>query len=1035
MKVLVVLNNVRIDYANKKTNKFDFFGCRTGKELYKKLTAPKVGLGLPVKDVQIVFAYPRVPEITASGKYKPILAGKLKPYALDLIKRIVTTKPDLIISMGSVALQALTGHKGIEKYRGIPVHQKFVTTLDNGTEDSFTTWMFPTYSIENVNTRPAKRPMYESDFSLIKNFIKEGEKAFKANTGSYELVNTFDKVQEMFQFLQTQGQSPDTPIAMDFETNSLHGNDLQVPNKNSVLARKVYGNFVDTSDTVSAKPILLSLSYKEGQGWAVPLDHKQAPWTSEQLEYIYNEIKRLFSDQRWIVGHNIKFDIKFCMDTIGLQQAVRCMDTLLLYYVGVSEENSVTKGLKVLAYQYTNMGGYDNALANYKTKLLTKARTVWTQYFEKHEYLENNKVVKMTKSRYQPPINEVDGGNFNYEWIPLDILYAYAAGDTDCTLRIFNQLKPVINEYPKWVDLIENFYPKLEDALCSLEHNGTYLDKSVAKRYAQDYRDEEVRVEAEMRKQVPEIPMLEQQRREKLQKLLRLQKQVPSKDRATTMTSDVVGGVEKKISVAAYIDHYKKYKGTKKDPEAKIRYRPSSPKQNQYLLYVVLGYQLPVDKKFITTTALDRLGTNLEQATWQDYKADMKEALPYLVEQENSVLAKYLMYYSKLRKARTAFLEKLPLETDSRGFIHTLFNPSGTVTSRLTSSEPNLQQLPRPTGDYSRFDYHHSVKTLFISRFKDGCLLNIDFKSLEIYIAGMLSKDETISQILLDGKDYHEMTARNIWGIPDDQPVSSDTRSKAKAASFGINYGQSAQGLADREGISVQDAEDVIDGVMRAYPKLKALIEQVNQQAKAKHYVETISGFRRRLANVTSKDQSVVNRTLREAFNSVIQGSGAYCTNSALILLREIFLENKLESKIILTVHDSVVIDCTAKELPVVAIIAQACFAKLPIPVLCNNDIGNLKVPKELQLGNGKFRYPLHGEIEIGLNYGDEVDYDPEDYKTFKSPKGYCDYYTQLQHAKDQEATYKKSDPEQAQQAVLKQQQIKSEKASYQQLS
>ena len=1034
MKVLVVLNNVRLEYANKKTNKFDFFGSATGKELYKKLTAPRVGLGLTAKEIDIVFAYPQVPPVTASGKYKPLLANQLQPYLEPLYKHIVTTKPDLVIGMGGVAMQALLGHKGIDKGRGIPVLKTFEMTREDGTTASFKTWVFPTYSIENVNTRPAKRPMLESDFSLMKNFIKQGADAFKASTGNYELVDTFEQVQQMFAFLKTQGQDPNHPIAMDFETNTLHGNELNVPNNNSALARKVYGSFIDTSDIVSAKPIILSLSYKEGQGYAVPLDHKQANWTPEQLSYIYQEIIALISDQRWIVGHNFKFDIKFCMDTLGLKHAVHCMDTLLMYYVGVSEEQSASKGLKVLAYQYTNMGGYDNALNTYKSTLLKKAEAMWNEYFQTHDYTENGKVVKMAKSRYQPPVNEVDGDKFNYEWIPLDICYPYAAGDTDCTLRIFNQLKDVINANPKWVSLIQNFYPRLNDALCSLEHNGTYLNKQTAQKFMKDYTDEEKRIESEMREKIPEIRIMEQDRRNKVQKLVALQKQVPPKERQTTMTTVTENGVKKDITVKEFIDTYKKYKGTRKDPEANIRYKPSSPDQNKYLLYVLLGYQLPKERKFFTQKSIESLGNNLDAATWKDYKADMKEALPFLAKNEHCQLAKYLMQYSKLHKARTAFLEKLPKETDPKGFIHTIFNPSGTVTSRLTSVEPNLQQLPRPVSDYSRFDYHHSIKTIFASRFKGGCLLNIDFKSLEIYIAGMLSGDEAISQTLLDDKDYHTMTAKRVWHIESDDLVTSDIRSKAKSASFGIFYGQGAQGLADREGITVDEAQEVIDGVMRAYPKLAELIDHVKNQATYKHYVETISGFRRRLSNVTSKDRSVVSGAMREAFNAVIQGSGAYCTNSALILLREIFLENNLRSKIILTVHDSVVIDCAPEELPAVAVIAETCFSRLPIPVICNNDIGNLRVPEELQLPNGKYRYPLHGEVEIGLNYGDEVDYDPVEYKTFKSPQGYCTYKMKLKQAKDKADTYRESDPQKAQEALAEQEYIKTQKAVFQQV-
>ena len=128
------------------------------------------------------------------------------------------------------------------------------------------------------------------------------------------------------------------------------------------------------------------------------------------------------------------------------------------------------------------------------------------------------------------------------------------------------------------------------------------------------------------------------------------------------------------------------------------------------------------------------------------------------------------------------------------------------------------------------------------------------------------------------------------------------------------------------------------------------------------------------------------------------------------------------------------VIDCAPEELPAVAVIAETCFSRLPIPVICNNDIGNLRVPEELQLPNGKYRYPLHGEVEIGLNYGDEVDYDPEEYKTFKSPQGYCTYKMKLKQAKDKADTYRDSDPQKAQEALAEQEYIKTQKAVFQQV-
>ena len=1035
MRVLVVLDNLRLEYVNKKTNQLDFFNSSVGKKLMTLLHSPKSGLGLSLDEFRLAFAYPRVPDIAPSGKYKPVTVSQGKPYFNNLIEKIIEEKPDLIIPMGNVSLLALVGKKGIDTMRGVPLYKEFVAVNKKGAEESFKTWLFPTYSIESTEVRPFKKRFLTSDFSLIAKFIKQGEKAFEATSGDYELVTDKERLQEIFEFLKTQGQDHDHPIAMDLETNTLNGSYKNVENKNSALARKVYQDFIDVSDTISAKPIILSLSYKEGQGFAIPLDHKQAPWDRETLEYIYSEMRDLVAGERWIVGHNFKFDIRFMMDTIGLDKAVNCIDTLLMYYVGVSEERQVPKGLKTLAYQYTTMGGYEAPLDNYKKDFMFKARQVWMDYFKTHEYQEDGKVINMaTKGRYVSPVDEVDGGNFNYEWIPLDICYPYAAGDTDACLRVFHALAKIINSYPKWQDLAYRFYPQLDDALCMMEHNGTKLDMDVAREYHKVYSQEEQRIEDEIRNSVPEIKMYEDYKREKAQQVSSYMKMVKAKDRDNIKVKDNRGGREEEISVSEFINRYKKFRGTKKDPEANIRYNPTSASQNKDILYYMLGYQLPLEKEYFTQTKIDEVGGDLTKLTWQDYKADVKTALPYLAKEEDCTLAKLLIEYSTIRTRHHNFIEKLPELADNEGFIHTRFNPNGTVTSRLSSIDPNMQQLPRPVSDYSDFQYRYSVKNLFTTRFKGGCLLNIDFKSLEIYIAGMLSGDETITQTLLDGEDYHTVTARRAFHIPESDPVPSDVRTKAKATSFGIFYATTAAGLAARLNESADEAQNLIDSVMDTYPTLKAYINSVNEFCKKHYYVETMAGFRRRLESIKSTNKSIANKTLREAFNAVIQGSGAYCTNTALILIQKILRENHLRSKLVLTVHDSVVIDCHPDELPAIAVIAQACFAKLPIKRIVDNDIGNLKVPEQYRLPNNKFRYPLHGEVDIGIHYGDDLEYDPEDFKTFKSIKGYCAYHLELKKAHDKEITYLKSNPEKSEEGKQRQDYLKEHKNEYQQI-
>lgn len=262
-------------------------------------------------------------------------------------------------------------------------------------------------------------------------------------------------------------------------------------------------------------------------------------------------------------------------------------------------------------------------------------------------------------------------------------------------------------------------------------------------------------------------------------------------------------------------------------------------------------------------------------------------------------------------------------------------------------------------------------------------MMNTDFKSLEIYIAAGISQDQNTLQVLLNGADVHAETARSAFGIPDDQEVPKALRTQAKSVNFGSLYGETAVGIADtltKDGAptTVEEAQDLFDKIMGAKPQMKEEIERTQAQAQSKHYVETISGFRRRLNMVNSIDKGTANRALRQSFNARVQGSGAYCTNNALIMADALFQKLNLKSKIVMTVHDSIVVDCHPDEVKTVAKLMKASFENLNIPALVNNKINDLDVPDKYNLGNGYFRLPLVGEVELGANYNDDIDYDQE---------------------------------------------------------
>jgi DNA polymerase I-like protein with 3'-5' exonuclease and polymerase domains len=194
--------------------------------------------------------------------------------------------------------------------------------------------------------------------------------------------------------------------------------------------------------------------------------------------------------------------------------------------------------------------------------------------------------------------------------------------------------------------------------------------------------------------------------------------------------------------------------------------------------------------------------------------------------------------------------------------------------------------------------------------------------------------------------------------------------------------------------MSVQEAEDIFEKYFRSKPKVKGFIDDTHAKVKKEGYVETLHGFRRNLRDVYSQDKSKQNEALRQSVNTKIQGSGAFLTNSSVIYIQKWLENNNLRSKVILTVHDSIVMDCPPEEIHMVAEAARYIMENLPIDWLFIDWKGE------------KLRYPMAADVEIGITYNDMVDYDKEELDTFSYIKNYCKYHKDLKKIKD----YKDSD-------------------------
>lgn len=271
---------------------------------------------------------------------------------------------------------------------------------------------------------------------------------------------------------------------------------------------------------------------------------------------------------------------------------------------------------------------------------------------------------------------------------------------------------------------------------------------------------------------------------------------------------------------------------------------------------------------------------------------DYLEKLQY----RHPIVAKILEYRG-IKKLLSTYIDALPLLVNSHtGKIHTSYNQTVTSTGRLSSSNPNLQNIPvrDAQGKEIRKAFIPDDNELFVSA---------DYSQIELRIMAHLSGDENMLEAFCSGQDIHAATAAKIFHIPVNE-VNIDMRRKAKTANFGIIYGISAFGLADRLNISRNEAKELIDGYFRTFPQVKNYMEKSIEKARKNGFVETILGRKSRLPDINSHNSVVRGYAERFAINAPIQGSAADIIKIAMINIQQKIEDKHLSSKMIMQVHD-----------------------------------------------------------------------------------------------------------------------------------
>lgn len=260
-------------------------------------------------------------------------------------------------------------------------------------------------------------------------------------------------------------------------------------------------------------------------------------------------------------------------------------------------------------------------------------------------------------------------------------------------------------------------------------------------------------------------------------------------------------------------------------------------------------------------------------------------------------IVRNILNYRGMKKLLSTYIDALPKLINPRtGHIHTSFNQAQTATGRLSSSDPNLQNIPVRTDDGKE------IRKCFIP--EDGCLFfSADYSQIELRIMAHLSGDENMMEAFREGHDIHRATAAKIWHEDIDK-VTDAQRKKAKQANFGIIYGITTYGLAQRMGIPNSEARELIQDYFHTFPKVKAYMEQAKETARAKGYAETLFHRRRYLPDINSRNATVRGFAERNAINAPIQGTEADIIKVAMVRIWKRFKEEGIRSKMILQVHD-----------------------------------------------------------------------------------------------------------------------------------
>ena len=264
-------------------------------------------------------------------------------------------------------------------------------------------------------------------------------------------------------------------------------------------------------------------------------------------------------------------------------------------------------------------------------------------------------------------------------------------------------------------------------------------------------------------------------------------------------------------------------------------------------------------------------------------------------------IAEQLLEHRKLTKLVQTYVEPLPKLADEKGRLHSSFNQIGTATGRLSSSNPNLQNIP------IKSEEGILLRKGFVTE-PGKKLLGIDYSQIELRVLTEFTKDENLVKAYEENQDLHEITARKIFGIEDQISVNRDQRTVAKIVNFSLIYGKTAFGLAKELKISTKEATAYIDAYFSQYPRVKEFERETLEFAQEQGYVMTLFGRKREIEGINSKNRTLKMQAERTAVNTIIQGTAAEIIKIAMVDIYQ-FIKSKEDIKLVLQVHDELIFE------------------------------------------------------------------------------------------------------------------------------